>query len=585
MNALRQRLKELDSSSFESLVFDILKDRHPTLEVKKVQGESGDLGLDVFAGAFSAALTIWQCKHFPNGVRDSQKGQIRQSLQQALQYFKPKTWILCLSVNLDEKAHRWFQKLQNTYSQQVQLELFQASDIVHELIHRRAIREAYFPGASIDVAGIRSLIARTDKHSIAEISQLAEDNVDDYIGRLKEKDARLDFQVIHSGDVGAAAAQGTIERYGRQPGLVSTITDGSRTLNIFARDVEALKRDPLKVTFTLKGKEAHEKLIAALKTGAPQEFNVGEVLNVKSDLDFALPAGVYTNPRLVLLPPDELKERRLHMRVTFRRESDEIRYEFLEFGVEHVGLEEVTIATVDKSLPFRLAMRLPRPAPVDGLGESHFSITENFQGRQISAVHKVARAMVMLQEGGEFELYDLKRESVFMRASVTSSDASEKRRFCKTLGEFARVALAFGYDLVLPERIQMADFEALALLQAVLDGKPVPLGDMRASLVKSREHAAAFLESVEKETMLRMEVHRLTPMPQIFGVNIDTGPCVLLCERATIREAQRVRADYERAPEGAAIPVIFDVLGSVMIGRAPAPGPAKVSVRPISEPG
>src|SRR6266704_4308365 len=114
MDALRQRLKELDSIAFQNLCFHILKDKYPGLALKHVEGSGGDKGLDIFEGELFGEPTIWQAKSFPNGVREPQKGQIRESLRTVLKHFKPSLWILCLSVDMDEKASRWFEKWKNS---------------------------------------------------------------------------------------------------------------------------------------------------------------------------------------------------------------------------------------------------------------------------------------------------------------------------------------------------------------------------------------------------------------------------------------------------------------------------------------
>ncbi len=84
MDSLYQRLKELDADTFQRLCFHILKERHPGLEVRRVEGASGDKGLDVFAGELYGKPAIWQCKSFRNAVGKSQKDQIRESLKTAL---------------------------------------------------------------------------------------------------------------------------------------------------------------------------------------------------------------------------------------------------------------------------------------------------------------------------------------------------------------------------------------------------------------------------------------------------------------------------------------------------------------------
>jgi len=78
--------------------------------------DPGDEGVDTFLGDLRGGLTIWQAKAFPNGVHKSQQDQIRKSLKTARK-LKPKKWIFCLSVDMDIKAHRWFQYLKKMVQQ------------------------------------------------------------------------------------------------------------------------------------------------------------------------------------------------------------------------------------------------------------------------------------------------------------------------------------------------------------------------------------------------------------------------------------------------------------------------------------
>src|SRR5206468_11554187 len=100
LQALYQRLKELDRDQFEKLCFHLLKAKYPLADVRHVEGKAGDEGIDSFTGRFDGKLVIWQCKSFAKGVGAKQQDQIRQSLDQALKNNKPRFWVLCVSVDL-----------------------------------------------------------------------------------------------------------------------------------------------------------------------------------------------------------------------------------------------------------------------------------------------------------------------------------------------------------------------------------------------------------------------------------------------------------------------------------------------------
>jgi hypothetical protein len=232
MDSLYLHLKGLDPHAFQTLCFHILKERHPGLEIKHVEGASGDEGIDVFAGELDGQPAIWQCKSF-SSIRDPQKQQIRDSLKIALRNFSPERWILCLSIDFDIK-HRWFEKWKKSHARRVKVGLFPASEIVHELLHRRTIRNSLFPGIALDPVELKQIVKRTGELSFEEMETLTESNLEEYVERLKDRDARFNYQIVFDGDLGPS-----VRRYEDQPGIFMSIHRGPKTINIFARDHDA----------------------------------------------------------------------------------------------------------------------------------------------------------------------------------------------------------------------------------------------------------------------------------------------------------------------------------------------------------
>src|SRR6185437_7887129 len=191
MHPLYQRLRELDWDTFQRFVCQLVQERHPGLKIEHVEGAGGDGGLDIFMGGLDAGPVIWQCKNFANGLGPRQRPQVKGSLQAAVANFKPKQWILVVPTDLSDKAHVWFQKLQGSYVEKTSVGLFQASDIVRELIHRRALRDAFFPGAVIDSVMVRRAIGAEPHKALANLGDDASDQIHEMIARLEEKDALI----------------------------------------------------------------------------------------------------------------------------------------------------------------------------------------------------------------------------------------------------------------------------------------------------------------------------------------------------------------------------------------------------------
>ncbi len=95
---------------FEKLCAQLICSLDPT--ARTVRNEGGDGGIDVFVGdqANPAGITIFQVKYFPNGLKDSQKQQVRESFRHCRDnaQFGIQEWILCVPLDLSQSEIAWF---------------------------------------------------------------------------------------------------------------------------------------------------------------------------------------------------------------------------------------------------------------------------------------------------------------------------------------------------------------------------------------------------------------------------------------------------------------------------------------------
>jgi hypothetical protein len=389
MNALYQRLRELDPKSFEQLCFQLLRERHPGASLRGVHGASGDQGADMFQGDLDDGPTIWQCKAFPDGIKKSQKQQIRHSLKTAAKNFAPRRWILCLSVDMDIRAHRWFQKLARSYAERtVAIGLMQAGDIVNELAHRKVLRDAFFPGATLEVAALRALVTRTADLSDMQQAALSQENAEQLIERLKARDARFNYEVSISPDRPAEAARS---------GACFSVSVGSTCMNAFARDIEALRLDPPKMQLKLKGAGV-AKFLEFQRTGRSQTFVEAEISEITSTLPMFGMFGFERANSLRLKQSASLRERIVPVRLVFGAGQDPVVYDYVPFRTERVGTDEMQIVS-DWVGPFRLRLIL-------GAQRGTFTFSERFLDFSVSEADKYIRASGKLA-GGRFEMYSL----------------------------------------------------------------------------------------------------------------------------------------------------------------------------------
>ncbi len=95
---------------FEKLCAQLICSLHPT--ARSVRADGGDGGVDVFVGdqADPAGITVFQVKYFPNGLKESQKQQVRESFRQCRDNarFGLREWILCVPLDLSQDEIAWF---------------------------------------------------------------------------------------------------------------------------------------------------------------------------------------------------------------------------------------------------------------------------------------------------------------------------------------------------------------------------------------------------------------------------------------------------------------------------------------------
>jgi hypothetical protein len=399
MDPLAHRLKELDPITFQELCFHLMREKYPSAEIRYVQGASGDEGLDIFRGELTCGPTVWQSKSFQVIViGDSQKNQIRESLREAIAGCAPRVWVLCLNMDLDTKAHRWFQRLQATNaSKGVHIDLVQGSDIVHELIFRPTLRDHYFPGASV-LDEVRKLVPRPSALTEQELELAPGEAIEGYIARLREKDPRFIYEIAIGADRGPSAFPPALE-----PGIVAAVTDGRKTIKAFARDPRALLLDPPKFSATFTGAGA-EKILSAIRTGRPQHFNSDEIREFKGNLPLQSLAKLTTGEFEMQLLPVSVRNS-VPLRLSFIGESEQVVCEFLEFETTRVGTHEVEICTKDKGLPFQIQFAFPTPAA--GSGSGHMNIKKQFVGSDAVQARKAIAVFRVLKGGCDVDLFSL----------------------------------------------------------------------------------------------------------------------------------------------------------------------------------
>jgi len=566
MNALYQRLRDLEPKTFEDLCFQIISARHPSASVTRVGDAGGDKGIDFFQGNLVDGPTIWQCKFFKNGIKSSQKTQIKQSLRVAVHNFHPRRWVLCVPIDLNANAHAWFQQLRREYEGRVDLGLFQASQIVSELLHRQALRNMFFPGAVLETDELRSILAGTGDYTDRELEKLTLENVQQYLQRLRNRDARFDYRVIF--------VPHPAERFSRSPlpGLIATVTDNDKQIDVFARDIEALRLDPPKVHFTVRG-EGIKKLNEALTHGTRVELNADEFSNIHSSSDFLLSSKLDPkHNKLTIHPLRVIQPGRSDFKVTLGTGHSAVSYDRIPFirraRSNDVG-GRVELATADEELPFRMSIGFPVPESSTP-AEADIAFAARFSGKEVHEVRKFAHAMKALRESGDIEIWDVRHGTPFFKSKMSFEEFPEANAsLLSLLNDVCDIADVFNAQIRFPDSITQEDTDNITLLLALAKtgAAGAEVSGISCTLTKSTEHERAFLDSLGREMAFQFHVDRMSPPPSIFGTPIDTGPCIIVAEHAVIADQNRVQNEYISAKEGDGVVLRFKLLTPARVLR------------------
>jgi len=542
MDPLARRLKEMDQNTFQHLCFQLMAEKYPSANIRYVEGASGDEGLDFFCGDLTCGPTIWQCKSFQVSlVGKSQKEQIRKSLRDADQSSSPRLWVLCLNIDFDTKAHRWFQRLKSSYAAKgLTIEHVQGSDIVRELIFRHTLRSHFFPDAQL-LDEVRKLIGRSDKFTGNELEMIPGEDVGQYIERLRAKDPRFLYEVTIGGERGPEAFPPPPE-----PGLVAAITDGRKTIKAYVHDGQALSLDPVGFSITLAG-TGIEKMDLLVRTGESQQLDAEEIRDFSTTIPLLSHLGLAPGG-FDLSFGSASASRPIPLRLSFVGGDERVIYELLEFYTMRAGTDEVEISTRNDDLPFEIRFVFPTPSMQTTMCKVH--IRKQFAGKDVRQVRKAVAAFRLLEAGIEIELYLLRQEKILGRVRLPPFKFDLPHQTIVWLDMLASVSEKFGVCINLPSAGQTSrqEYEFVSLLYALATGGTLSMDQISTTLVKSVENSEMLPDIVRNPRNLALVFPSATF--NLFGTEIYRGGYTIYLDKWEFKYTDQILRDFEEAEIG-----------------------------------
>jgi hypothetical protein len=557
MRELYQRLKELDRDRFEQLCFHLLKAKYPTSSIRRVEGQAGDEGLDSFAGRLDGRPIVWQAKSFPNGIRDSQKNQIRKSLHRALKCVSPRQWILCTSIDFDSQAHRWYEKLTHKHKNRVQMDLMTASDFVHDLIYFTGIRESFFHGAIIDIQELHKMLAGRTGLSMADLAAVTGDNAEQYLRELEVRDSRFSYSVSFTRNRQPDATAAV------PPGIIASVCTGSRKIDIFPRDLKALQLNPPQGKFTINA-NGIAKWNDFVRTGRPQHLGANELVSYESDFDFVLPEGspsqvrdLYIRRTTGTLPPPTVT------RITFGQGSGAIVYDFVELSVSALGTDEVELFGRGPS-PFDLRLVINEKK-----SSANFELLDHYEGVDFGELAKCHKAIKQLSEIGYLEIFSLRHNAPLFKGTVDrNSFRGWSPHFARLVDAVAKIGAEYGVTLRFAEMLTDDDRRSLVLLEGLLNGIALPFSNLNFSTTKDETLDSALSRFGDgAETSFRAIFPEFPERLILYGVLVPTGPVDISIQKVRLADQSATLKQIREAAVGDTVSMSLECGSDAIVKR------------------
>lgn len=512
----------MDGNRFEDMCESVC---HAEFGAVPIEANPGDGGIDSFRGSLTDGVDhIWQYKHFPDGIGEAQKAQIRASLKTAVKNYKPKKWTLVVPCNLDEGAQKWFEKQRTEFAKQgVEVDYIGGTGLRNLLIKHQGIRQEYFPNTDDQLKAVTALMGGRDavfekpKASAVELNQ----TLVDYINA---DNPDWGFR-LHTDEHG-------------------------QTVETFLRNPDAADKTAAKITLKFGedpiGKKVHKAWVDLHKKGTPfvvegTHFDINQ-----SVFDALLPKEGFTSSKLVIKPL--VPKRRLPMSMTFTSKNGEsVTLPFIDLHLDREGSEEMHFSNEAQDHILRIG--LTASAKNGGMTVK----TRNYVGRKPSDVVLCEEALTIAsQEGSRMDMTHLEM-NLTVGSAIKSADFDKvmEHELTQFYRDLAVIERRLDPSLRIPESYYDRDVRAARMLASILEGDEATAeGTVNAEMtVEDPDGARAMLAKGESVTYVTEDVQRVPLFDKSYEFDMTrtlTAPLVLVdVDAAALVKGSVVRVRQE----------------------------------------
>jgi hypothetical protein len=289
---------------------------------------------------------------------------------------------------------------------------------------------------------VRKVVTLTETCSQEQVGLLATEYAQQYLASSMEVEPRLEAVVSLGG-------RPELRRPPQTPGLVMTISEGSKSTHFFARDVKAFNLDPIKVNIEMP--QVHrEALESAIDTGRKFTLPVGKLLSLQSSsplLNSFFSKSDLTQMQFELIPsiPNELAAKVMPLRLIAGSGNSAKVLHYVPFRITRTGRREIEIVS-QGPLPLEVSLVLTLQED----GGANISMRPILPGSDIRMLDQVLQFLDELERSTALQVDSIEIDAPILKevgSSIRSQlDVAQELRDVISLNGFAQNSFSIRVD-------------------------------------------------------------------------------------------------------------------------------------------
>jgi TIR domain len=334
----------------------------------------------------------------------------------------------------------------------------------------------------------------------------------------------------------------------KSEGVIASIFQDGLRADIFVNDAEKLKQPPqMQLHFSSAGLG---KIKEGVRTGKAQSLISGEFRFGGSSIPMMPPAENIDSGRLEVVP-SVAGVPELDVRLEVDAAGGVLRVPVMKQKVVRAGTEEIEFLLYHPAQPFQIGFAhslRPGGPPQD------FNLSTLFSSFDFSRIDTCVKFIDALMAGGEFRIFDLTTDRIFMRAGMSQEAGWMPRGLETLIAMVASIEQYFRVSIPWPSRIPDDEIEKAHILNCLISGEEfgtnLSLTAMCPKNSSLRTHSKIWKNSPISLFFESTDPDKVTTL---FGVPIPVPSWGMYTEQATPVDVETAVCAVEDAPEGSIV--------------------------------